>query len=854
GLDKITDSKSVTSVIADENGLIWVLSGGHAFQGTDQSFFDDEWHHLAFTLDRRTHGKLYIDGALQNQSPGTEFAGLSGAEMALGARIWKENDNGGIADVQDLFFTGYMDEVRIWNTARSSDLIEAYKHSKLEGDEVGLLAYTAFETYEDVQGAYIMSYSLEDLTTGENLTDVNNAVSSDETDYYADQKPPVRDVRGLQTIPFQYVVNGDEIIITPNVDLSRIEGQIMEISVRNVLDLNGNRQLSPVTWTAYSQQNQVTWDEDQTTLEKYIEDKLSFTASFTNESGIAYNYNLENVPVWLSANSYGGVVNPQETLTVTFEVSSALNIGSYEQGINLTTENGFDEKLSIAIRVYGDEPTWSVDETAFQYSMSVFGRLIIEGEVSRDPFDKVGAFVGGELRGVANLEYVQDLDAYEAFVNVYSNVTAGETVTWKAYDASTGRIHENVTPAVSFIANDVQGSVTNPIDLEANQEISMNYRLKSGWNWISFNLDDPDLAVINDVLNGVGADGDIIKNQSAFDLYDPAAGWYGTLTLAGGMMPEDMYKLHLAQAAEIQLIGKPVATESHRINLVPGWNHLGYIPQYKMTLQEALVGMSPTEGDLIKTERQFAMYSDALGWVGSLDRLEPGQGYMIYMNSAAILEYPQTASLAANREEEIELPTMDVAFNQTGDNMSMIAAVGNLTSLNLSGRYLLVARVEEKIRGYASAEEIKSQDLFFLSISAERDDVINFAIYDLESETYHPLKGETSYVSDKVEGSVGSPVLLQLPGEGPQETAESLVAPNPFNEQIDIYLPTRVEGMLEVTLIDLNGRTLVQKHIESIPDDRKLTLTHELSAVKTGLYILMLDYNGLTERIKITKE
>ena len=856
GGDEITDSNSVTSIIADENGLIWVLSGGYAFQGTEQSFFDDEWHHLSFVLDRRTNGKLYIDGSLQNQAAASNFAGLSGAEMALGARIWKDDNNGGISDVQDLYFTGYMDEVRVWNTARSSDLIERYQYSKLEGDEVGLVAYTAFETYQDVQGAYIMEFSLEDLTTGENLTDVNDAISSDGTDHYASQKPPVRDVRGLQDIPFQYVVNGDQIIITPNVDMNRIEGQILEISVKNVLDLNGNRQLSPITWTAFSQQNQITWDEDQIPLEKYIDDALTFTASFTNESGVAYDYELENVPVWLSASTNSGVVNPQETITVTFEVSEALNIGSYEQGINLTTENGFDEKLNVSIRVYGDEPDWSVSEKQFQYSMSVFGRLIIEGEVSRDPYDQVGAFVGTELRGVANLEYVTELDAYEAFINVFSNQASGETITWKAYDASTGRIHENVTPyTISFVANDVQGSVENPVDLEANQEISMNYQLEAGWNWISFNLNDPDLAVVNDLLAGAGSNGDIIKNQSAFDLFDPATGWYGTLTLSGGMNHADMYKLYLAEAAEIQLIGSPIATSTNQINLNAGWNHLGYIPQYKMTLQEALVNMTPTEGDLIKTERQFAMYADALGWVGSLEKLEPGQGYMIYMSNASTLEYPETASLAAARESsEEEVPTLDVVFNHAGNNMSVVAEITNLDALNISENYLLVATARGEIRGYAAAKQLNSQVLHFLTISADPDEELAFSIYDVDNDTYHLLKGRTTYTEDDVIGNIYAPFKLEVLGDQTEEVGNVLVAPNPFNEQISVYMPIAVEGPMMVKLIDLNGRTIVQKRFESVGKGTEIILTEELTQVKRGLYILTLDYDGQIQRMKVTKE
>ena len=855
GGDEITDSESVTSIIADQNGLIWVLSGGYAFQGTDESFFDNEWHHLAFVLDRKTNGKLYIDGSLQNQALASNFAGLSGSEIALGARIWKYDNNTVTEDIEDLYFTGYMDEVRVWNTARSNDLVGTYMHSKLEGDEVGLVAYTAFETYEDVQGAYIMEQSLADLTTDEDLTEVNDAVSSDGMEYYSAQKPPVRDVRGLQTIPFQYVVNGDEIIITPNVDMNRIEGQILEISVKNVQDLNGNRQLSPVTWTAYSQQNQITWDNDQIPLEKYIEDALTFTASFTNESGVAYDYQLENVPIWLSASTGSGVVNPQETVTITFEVSEALNIGSYEHGINLTTENGFDEKLNVSIRVYGEEPNWSVNDKQFQYSMTVFSRLIIEGEISRDPYDMVGAFVGDELRGVANLEYVDALDAYEAFVNIYSNSASGETITWKAYDASTGRVHEHVTPAVSFVANDIQGTVNNPIDLEAGEEISMDYQLNAGWNWISFNLNDPDLAVVNDLLAGTGSDGDIIKNRSAFDLYDQATGWYGTLTLSGGMAHGDMYKLYLSEAAEIQLIGSPVSASDNVISLNAGWNHLGYIPQFKMTLQEALVNMSPTEGDLIKTENEFAMYSDALGWVGSLDKMEPGQGYMLYLNNASTLEYPSAASLAASREINVEAtPEMEIVSNSTGDNMSMVATVANLTSLGLSGDFMLVARADGKIRGYATGTSVNRELLYFLTITADVDETVTFEMYDVDNDRYHPLVGTTAYKADNVLGSVQVPFELGVAGEESEALQELLVAPNPFNEQISVYVPKTVDGPVAVKLIDLNGRAIIEKQFEAASGSAEIILREELNNVRKGLYVLLINYDGKTERVKVTKE
>ncbi|MEL7148189.1 MAG: T9SS type A sorting domain-containing protein, partial [Bacteroidota bacterium] len=380
--------------------------------------------------------------------------------------------------------------------------------------------------------------------------------------------------------------------------------------------------------------------------------------------------------------------------------------------------------------------------------------------------------------------------------------------------------------------------------------------LKSGWNWVSFNLDDPDLAVVNDALSDLGTKGEIIKNQSAFDLYDAAAGWYGTLTLAGGMKPGDMYKLYLKEASSLQIVGSPVSTRTNQVSLRAGWNHLGYIPQFKMTLQEALVNMTPTDGDLIKTENEFAQYSDALGWVGSLDQLEPGQGYMVYVANPSTLEYPAAASLAARGtlEEVSKMPFPETAINETGDNMSIVAKVANLSSLGLGVDNVLVALSGEEIVGYVSIEQVNEASLYFLTVSTKVDQEITFAIYDIPGDTYYPLDGQTSYRADQVLGSIAKPFVLTLPGEGSENLGELVVAPNPFIEEISIYIPNQTDSDIYVTLIDLNGRTILHKQIQSTQGGTKVTLTDDLNLIKKGLYILSLDYDGDTHRVKMTRE
>ena len=63
------------------------------------------------------------------------------------------------------------------------------------------------------------------------------------------------------------------------------------------------------------------------------------------------------------------------------------------------------------------------------------------------------------------------------------------------------------------------------------------------------------------------------------------------------------------------------------INLLTGWNWIGYTCTEAIPLEEALAGFTPAEGDMIKGINGTSMYQNGQ-WQGSLTQLEPGLGYM----------------------------------------------------------------------------------------------------------------------------------------------------------------------------------------------------------------------------------
>lgn len=98
------------------------------------------WHHIAGTYDGR-YCRLYVDGNLV----GTDDAGGNysiqyvGNSTLIGAEV-----SGGTAPTGG-YLNGKMDEVRIWNVARTSSQIQSAYKSSLTGNESGLLAYYDFE-------------------------------------------------------------------------------------------------------------------------------------------------------------------------------------------------------------------------------------------------------------------------------------------------------------------------------------------------------------------------------------------------------------------------------------------------------------------------------------------------------------------------------------------------------------------------------------------------------------------------------------------------------------------------------------------------------------------------------------
>jgi hypothetical protein len=98
-------------------------------------YTDGNWHHVVGMLDTDDNeARIYYDGNLvANKSVFSEI-GSATALTYIGSR-------GG----NEMFFDGIVDEVRLWNTARSQSEVQEYMYKQLTGTEPGLVAYWKFD-------------------------------------------------------------------------------------------------------------------------------------------------------------------------------------------------------------------------------------------------------------------------------------------------------------------------------------------------------------------------------------------------------------------------------------------------------------------------------------------------------------------------------------------------------------------------------------------------------------------------------------------------------------------------------------------------------------------------------------
>ncbi|BCY27617.1 hypothetical protein KK2020170_04850 [Flavobacterium okayamense] len=138
------------------------------------SITDGNWHHVAGVYDG-TSIKIYIDGVLENQVLATGSIVNSNFPVFIGNN----------SDYTVRFYTGNIDEVRIWNIARTINQINGSRNCELQGNETGLVSYYNFNQGNDASNNSTETILLDSSSNGNNGTLNNFALNGATSNWLA---------------------------------------------------------------------------------------------------------------------------------------------------------------------------------------------------------------------------------------------------------------------------------------------------------------------------------------------------------------------------------------------------------------------------------------------------------------------------------------------------------------------------------------------------------------------------------------------------------------------------------------------------------------------------------------------
>lgn len=836
--NELGGSDSHFAIGFDQNGQLTFTHNGKEVI-LNGSYADGSWHHIAVTAGRvQGRTQFYVDGQLNTYTSTDYIGSIAAAETFVGARGYYAPGNS-VQLITDRHFKGSIDEIRIWNLYKTASVVTDQMYKRLDGNEMGLKAYYPFETYTEWQGNKVVTYS---LTDAKKLADSTQKPATAEAVGQAVENAdiaPILDKGPIANLNFNYVVNDDALIIILDEPYENIEKTIVTLTVTDVLDVNGNEILSPITWTAYIDRNQLKWSQNEWTDSKLLYDRYEFTVDIVNNGGSMINYTIENMPSWLSAEPSEGRMEPSSTQHVTFTVREDLNVGTYNEVIYLKNEDNVSEPLALNLTVVGDIPEWSVDPGKYRYNMSVFGKMRFNNIFSDDANDKIAAFYNGTCVGVANSVYNKDVDMWYAMLTVYGNVVNGAALTFRMWDASTGIIYE-ATPQteqpITFRNNAIYGTPADPIVFDGQTVIYQDIALSKGWNWISFNLENANMENINAALaSGNWRSGDQIKTirlengriVARFADYSSSSKSWRNAHFA--LNNTNMFMLYTSVDQTLSLNGVLADPTKHPITLKAGvWNYIGFLSNMNLPVKTALAGYEAKAGDVVKSMDKFAMYSGN-NWIGSLEYMEPSAGYMLLNSdlSDKTLTYPTTSTTISHAPAATTSSPYSL-------NMSVIA-IGDM----IEDGDRLYAVVDGDIRGEAIPVQTTRRGILqFVSVAGDMANENVVFILEKADGSHYTSTNRLPYAANTVTGTPDAPYVLHFTRSTSADAASVIsVTPNPARHVAAVSLEMTEAAVVSVNIFDVSG-SLIHTSDAGLLDAGLHTVEINVSAYPVGNYLV----------------
>jgi gliding motility-associated-like protein len=142
-------------------------------------------------------------------------------------------------------------------------------------------------------------------------------------------------------------------------------------------------------------------------------------------------------------------------------------------------------------------PDWTVNPGEYQYTMTIVAFLHVDNKLLVGPKDKVAAFSGGKVRGVASPIFVSSANRYLTYLTVFSN-KENEKIEFKIYESASGKTSD-ITATLNFKIDAQLGNIFQAFSL-ANPPLSSEAKITNfsftGVDSVSTIIEDEEVNIV----------------------------------------------------------------------------------------------------------------------------------------------------------------------------------------------------------------------------------------------------------------------------------------------------------------------------------------------------------------------
>ena len=774
-------------------GLLYVRSAGFE-EKTKQALPTHTWHHFAMSVSRSQNiANVYVDKKLVMSFPAENLSGIQGDHIALGATYANYKPT--------KVLNGHIDEVAMFACALPVNLIREFSTHAPKGTMSALMAYLDFGRSEkmddNTQHLEPTGISLKRYVDnqGKILARRDTLVAASAVSELADRitYAPMTSTVQMDNLNYNFVAHDNQLLINITEPDYTVEKTNVYVTVKEIPDLQGNLMASPITMDLFVYQNPLRWSVKNVERNIPYGKGDTFSVTVKNLSGVSQYFEIEDLPVWINASQTNGTIDPLGEQSITFTVSSYINVGTYTEQITLVGENSMSEPLPVTLNVQGEAPQWVVGDRLRQMNqtMMMVTQVKIGNVIATSPNDVLAVFDDQlQTLGVAHIEMNNRANANEAlaYITIYGysyDDGSWPTLHFRFYDAQTGKIYnlksEDGT-VYTFEKDALIGSATKPVVLlNDNTQNVQVLRLKKGWNWVTFNVqpykktaegffDSMSRWEAGDIVTTVN--GTTVEQFTCRENKESATGYtWDNPTDIITIHPDQMYNIYSMSDKTVYVAGLTIYAD---IAVGKDWNRIGFLSAINLPVAQAMADYEQyaSVGDVLKSQDAFAIASSIgqgmVTWKGSLQYMEVGKGYMLKRLGSDKVSFSYPIYFDENRYS-----------GKTNSRVTRSDAVCTATTMNI------VATVEgidteatDRLVVFRGAERISEamaddEQLYYLNIGSDdkADGTFTFAI-EREGEIIATTPTRMTYVPNGLIGTPNDPTAIsftsldQMPHDG----------------------------------------------------------------------------------------